>query len=39
MVILEELTDWYKVSYDGQEGYVSAKYVKILENADDVTVE
>lgn len=32
VLILEELTDWYKISYDGMEGYVSAKYVEIIEN-------
>lgn len=43
VLILEELGDWYKVSYDGKEGYLSAKYVKIIESVptDDgnVTIE
>lgn len=44
--ILETWTDqagtWYKVSFDGKEGYVSGKYVEIIENATDdadVTIE
>ena len=29
--VLETLEGWYKVVYDGQEGYVSATYTKIVE--------
>ena len=29
--ILEELSGWYKVSYNGYIGYVSAQYVKVVE--------
>lgn len=29
--VLETLDGWYKVSYNGQEGYVSATYTKIVE--------
>lgn len=29
--VLETLDGWYKVVYDGQEGYVSATYTKIVE--------
>ena len=29
--VLETLDGWYKVGYDGQEGYVSATYTKIVE--------
>ena len=30
-VLLEKLTGWYKVLYNGQEGYISADYSKIVE--------
>ena len=30
-VLLEKLTGWYKVLYNGQEGYISADYSKIIE--------
>ena len=30
-ILLEEKNGWYKVSYRGQEGYISADYSKILE--------
>lgn len=29
--VLETLDGWYKVNYNGQEGYVSATYTKIVE--------
>lgn len=29
--VLEVLDGWYKVAYDGKEGYVSATYAKIVE--------
>lgn len=29
--LLEELNGWYKVSYNGQEGYISADYSRIVE--------
>ena len=29
--IIEELDGWYKVSYKGHTGYVSSKYVKVVE--------
>ncbi len=29
--IIEELDGWFKVSYKGHEGYVSADYVKVVE--------
>ena len=29
--IIEELDDWFKVSYKGHTGYVSSKYVKVVE--------
>ena len=29
--VLEVLDGWYKVTYDGKEGYVSANYAKIVE--------
>ena len=29
--VLETLDGWYKVIYDGKTGYVSADYVKIVE--------
>ena len=29
--VLETLDGWYKVSYNGQEGYVSATYTKVVE--------
>lgn len=30
-ILLEELSGWYKVSYNGEEGYISADYSEILE--------
>jgi probable enterotoxin D len=29
--IIEVLDGWYKVSYKGHTGYVSSKYVKVVE--------
>lgn len=31
VLLLEELEGWYKVSFDGKEGYISATYAKIVE--------
>ena len=31
VLLLEELNGWYKVSYDGKEGYISADYSRIVE--------
>lgn len=30
-LIIEELEDWYKVSYEGREGYLFAEYVNVIE--------
>ena len=32
VLIIETLDGWYKVIYDGQEGYVSADWIEIVEN-------
>lgn len=34
VLIIEQLDGWYKVQYDGQEGYVSADWVEILESTE-----
>ena len=31
VLLLEELEGWYKVSFDGKEGYISAAYAKLVE--------
>ena len=31
VLLLEELDGWYKVSFEGKEGYISATYAKIVE--------
>ena len=31
VLLLEELDGWYKVSFDGVEGYISATYARIVE--------
>lgn len=28
--VLEELEEWYKITYDGKEGYISKTYAKIV---------
>ena len=29
--VIEELDDWYKVTYKGHTGYINSKYVKVVE--------
>ena len=38
--VIEKSDDWYKISFNGTEGYVSSKYIKVSEDVkekDDVT--
>ena len=38
MLLLEELDGWYKVSYEGQEGYISADYA-VIETATETETQ
>ncbi len=35
--VLETLEGWYKISYDGKEGYVSARYIETYEVTTEAT--